>query len=302
MTSVELARYLDHVTRYFTIISLEEAAEILAEKRPPRANSLVLTFDDGYRNNLTQAYPLLQAHQAPMTIYLTTGLIEQRRPMWVDRMDYALLNFSGAEVSATLANTRLSLSGGSREEKAQSFGTFRRQVKAIDCDDQAFNGFIDNLSQQMELANDNRLTDIWESDDWSVLLRWSDIAELDDSRVTFGSHTRHHYRLARIDPAQAFDELCLSKTDIEQYLPGRCDHFAYPEGSYDSEVCRRVREAGYCTGVTTDEGLNCIGDDLFRLKRIGLSAGWGKVELLARSSGLLCYLSGLKKSFSPWRS
>ena len=80
-------------------VSLGDAVEMLAGRKPLVPYSLVLTFDDGYRNNITHALPLLRRNQVPATIYLATGHVEERRPFSFDRLDYALQHAAPADAA-----------------------------------------------------------------------------------------------------------------------------------------------------------------------------------------------------------
>jgi len=82
----EFEDHLKLIKKYCTPISLEEA--ILNKRLPP--NPIILTFDDGYKNNYIYAYPLLRNYRVPVTIFLTTGFIDQSHYMWPDRVEFMI--------------------------------------------------------------------------------------------------------------------------------------------------------------------------------------------------------------------
>ena len=71
-------------------VSLRELASLLEAKHPPRS-PVVVTFDDGYADNLHQALPTLEQFDVPATFFLTTGWLNRQREFWWDELDRLLL-------------------------------------------------------------------------------------------------------------------------------------------------------------------------------------------------------------------
>ncbi len=67
-------RHMAFVSAAYVVLPLEELVERMARGRVPR-NALAITFDDGYRDNLTHAAPVLARHGLPATVFLATGVI-----------------------------------------------------------------------------------------------------------------------------------------------------------------------------------------------------------------------------------
>src|SRR5262245_47950086 len=61
------------LSNYYHFISLEDAVSMLTGRKPVRPYSLVLTFDDGYRNNIKHALPILRRYGVPATFFVATG-------------------------------------------------------------------------------------------------------------------------------------------------------------------------------------------------------------------------------------
>jgi peptidoglycan/xylan/chitin deacetylase (PgdA/CDA1 family) len=101
--------------------------------------------------------------------------------------------------------------------------------------------------------------------------------------VDFQSHTRFHPTLPECDEAECRDELGGSKSELEQLLGTRCEHFAYPYGMYGSREVAILRELGYKSARTTDAGWNGGGSDPYRLKGFDIddqsSTAWLRVQL-----------------------
>ncbi len=288
-------RFMSDLALYYNFVSMDDAVAMIRGEIPPVDRALAITFDDGYRNNLTCALPVLKQRRAPFAVFLTAGLMEQREPMWVDRLDFAIEKYNGAPVQATLANTSLELRGSTRLEKAKSFSRFRHIAKSTNCDDRDFLEVMASTAASIEQQCNQRLADVFESDQWTALLTWEDITRESSDLVSYGSHTMGHVRLARVPPETASAELGESKSLIEERTGRVCDHFAYPDGSFDTSTALLVAQAGYRSGLTSDVGMNQVGDDPFRLKRINVPNQGSSAELLARLSGLNDALSAAKR-------
>ncbi|MBB5407708.1 peptidoglycan/xylan/chitin deacetylase (PgdA/CDA1 family) [Paraburkholderia sp. HC6.4b] len=101
--------------------------------------------------------------------------------------------------------------------------------------------------------------------------------------VDFQSHTRYHPTLTFCDDDECFEELALSKSEVERIVGKPCEHFAYPYGIYGPREVELLKAAGYKTARTTDVGWNDEGSDPFRLKAFDIdddsSVSWFAAQL-----------------------
>ena len=84
-----LARQLEQLRRFSSIVALRPALEALADGRPLPPRAVALTFDDGYRDNLDLAVPLLERLQLPATFFLVPGMLSGEVPMWWEVIAWA---------------------------------------------------------------------------------------------------------------------------------------------------------------------------------------------------------------------
>lgn len=110
----------------------------------------------------------------------------------------------------------------------------------------------------------------------------------------FGGHTRRHPKLPNLSSSEQFYEVKHGKDELEKLVEVPVQHFAYPYGLYSKESIRQVKKAGYESALTVDLGINYVGQDLFRLKRICLDDKMSFNELVVKSSGLWDYLFNRK--------
>ena len=90
--TLEFENQLKYLQRTHKIITLGEMTRIIAEKRALPKKTAVITFDDGYKDNYTNAFPILKKLNIPATIFLTTGYIDNNDLFWWDKVGYILCN------------------------------------------------------------------------------------------------------------------------------------------------------------------------------------------------------------------
>jgi len=246
--------------------------------------SMVFTFDDGYRNSLTHALPILRRYGAPATLFISSGYAGNPRPFWFDRLDYALQHAQVDGKEAGIGNVTVQLDGSSKEALRRSFQQLRREAKKQHMSDMHFLWDIDQLAGRLEIDSDRALSDLKNDDDWSAVLTWEDIEKNCDGDLTIGSHTVDHIRLDRVDKSVALDQLQRSKRDIELHTGKPCEAICYPNGNVAEEVVDLARSCGYTVGLTCVSGLNRIGCNLMTLCRIHLPDNASEAELLFRIS------------------
>jgi peptidoglycan/xylan/chitin deacetylase (PgdA/CDA1 family) len=294
----KLGEYLRILSKRYHFVPLMDAVEMLKGSKPIEPYSMVLTFDEGYGNNVTHALPILRRYNAPATFFVPTGFLDNPRPFWFDRLDYAVqhAHVNGRELKVGSFTTCLDCS--SKEALRKSFIRFIRAAQEQNMSDFKFLQEIHRLTLQLEAESGRSLSDIYAVDRWTAMMTWGQIENLGSDGVTIGSHTVDHVRLGHVDAQTARNQLARSKRDIEQHIDILCQSLAYPNGSFNEETVAIARECGYISGLTTKEGLNKPGDDLMRLRRIGLGINWSTTELSAVVSGLAFTLSRIAKCFS----
>jgi peptidoglycan/xylan/chitin deacetylase (PgdA/CDA1 family) len=220
----------------YKVISMADATDILGTKSMfPEGRGhkyAVVTFDDGFADFHTEAFPLLQRHGFSATVFLPTGFI----------------------------------------------------------------------SDDMSILNGKKC------------LRWSDVSELAESGVRFGSHTVTHPKLRGMPWNQVEVELRESKKSLEDRLGTEVESFSCPYAFPEEDLRFRTRlrtslvKLGYMNGVTTSIGTSTVGDDLIFLKRIPVNSGDDSALFQAKLEGGYDWIHGFQfgfkvlKRFLPWNS
>ncbi len=290
----ELRRALKLLGRHFQFISMDEATAILAGDKAPVDNAAVLTFDDGYLNNFTQALPILREFEVPAVFYIATGLVESREPFWFDRLDYVLQIAASQGATADLAGKSFTFDSTDRQDIADEYARLRAHCKKHFADDEEFARAMSGLALELEQQTGRSIQSVLEGDHWACVVTRQDMRKYaDDDLVVFGGHSVSHSRLGLSTPERIREELAVSKRDIETWTGKPCVHFAYPNGDYCESSAVAVRDAGYHSAVTTDFGFCEAGEDIYTLNRQSIVIKFDDAELLARASGLEEAIMGL---------
>ena len=231
----------------YAIVSLDEAvARIRAGVREP-APFVALSFDDGYRDTTDIALPILERHDAPFTVFVTTGFADRTARMWWVEMEEAIAALPYVRIEA--AGRLFDLPAGTAEEKQAAFEALYWPLRAGD--------EAELLRVAGALADEAGVERIDLVDE--LCLNWSGLRKLGQHPLaTLGAHTLTHPMLAKHPDAVARREIFESKAIIERETGAQVRHFAYPVGDPGSAGVREfvlARQAGFESAVTTRPGM-----------------------------------------------
>lgn len=249
---------MEHLAANFTILPLDDAvAMIKVNDIPP--NAVVLTFDDGYRDNFTYAFPVLKRLSLPATIFLTTGSIGSTMPLWHDRV-FSAFRQTHVPILHAFAPNIPPLPLASLQQRLHA----QRQVLEFlwTLDDGDRDHWIHLLN--LKLRADTTFHP-------GLMLTWDHVRTMQSHGIAFGSHTISHPILSRISNEKAAQEIRLSKEILERELRATITSFAYPNGKkadFHQDTKEIVRDAGYACALTTLFGYNNSRTDPFELHRV----------------------------------
>jgi peptidoglycan/xylan/chitin deacetylase (PgdA/CDA1 family) len=230
-----------HVARCYEPVDLRETKPGARTRRL----RLAFTFDDGWIDTYTVAFPIAQEHAVPLTVFICPGLIDGDTPFWHEQVvgfTRATQPSAGAERAEALIENMKTAEPEQRER------------------------FLAQLREEARKAAGSV-----ESTGIDRTLSWATITEMSRQGVRIGAHTQTHQILTTISQVEARQEIRLSKTAIESALGTDCDTFAYPNGSWSPETRRIVAEAGFELAVTTRRGAWMKGSDRFTIPRSNIS-------------------------------
>jgi peptidoglycan/xylan/chitin deacetylase (PgdA/CDA1 family) len=247
-----------YVARTHTVLPLEELVERMGRGALP-PDGLAITFDDGYRDTLTCAAPILARHRLPATVFLATGLIGTGEISWFDRVALALKATSAATCRMPWGEA---VAIGARAERVRLLDRLLGHFKRVPED--ARHEQMDQLFDSLGAPDQRGLKD--------VMLGWDDVHALRGLGFSIGAHTVTHPILSRVSPERARAEIEGSRDAIVAACGRAPASFAYPNGTaedYTPAVVKIVRDAGFACAVTTRFGLNRAGASPWELQRGG---------------------------------
>jgi peptidoglycan/xylan/chitin deacetylase (PgdA/CDA1 family) len=265
---------IEYLCNHYEMVMLDEIAKFIKSgKRLPR-KAIAITFDDGYSDNFSLAYPILIQYHVPATIFLTTGHISSNNLFWWDKASYILQNTVETRINLEELGT---FSLVSPEEKIRSIKRINEGLKNLT--EEAKNNLIQKLMKVTKTYVPDNLAK-------KLILSWDQIKEMNAAGISFGAHTVNHPILTNISLEQARQEIVASKQEIEEKLKTRVTCFSYPNGNYNSNIREIVKNAGFdCAVAVTPERLLSIKDDFLSLGRIVASENMNILKL--ELSGLL---------------
>jgi peptidoglycan/xylan/chitin deacetylase (PgdA/CDA1 family) len=255
-----------YVCRYYRPIALSELVAAYREGRKPPERSVAVTFDDGFANNHSVAFPILRRHSVPFTVFVTTGLLDTPGAMlWTERAKRALFLHPERSVSWALAGTALTLDLSSPSSRADASKAVLNRLKRLAPADR--NQALEDLERVCGLRPVQE-----EERERYEFLTWAQAREMASAGVEIGSHTVNHPILTTLDAATLRDELVESKRRVETALGRACVSFAYPNGSpadFGPREKAALRAHGYACGLSLNGSLNDT-PDLYEIDRINV--------------------------------
>lgn len=269
---------MEMLRRHFRPLHLGEALRCLDENRPLPPRAVAVTFDDGHRDNYTNAFPVLRRVGVPATIFLSTGYMDQEETFWFDELAFRLHRTPRRELGLRTLGLRLALGNAAQRRRATQDVLAR--LKAVPN--------TERLAALRELAAESGV-DGTGSDARSRPLTWQQVREMQDGGVEFGSHTVSHPILSRLRDDELRAELSSSKQELERRLGRQVECLAYPVGgetAYDERVVNVARECGYRMALTYVSGVNrWPPGDRYRLRRLHVE----RYTTRARFTGMLAF-------------
>jgi peptidoglycan/xylan/chitin deacetylase (PgdA/CDA1 family) len=259
MTDVTFERLLEDLQRRFQVVSLET---LLREESSDLDNQkpwCVMTFDDGWGDTYTRAYPSLRKFGVPATVFIASGSIENRGGFWVERLNKAWkVSSSRARIESVLGGL-VDINPG-QLEKLENIVEWLKRMPMEKRD-----ALLIQLLPSEESNGD--------ASDVDSMMTWKQVIEISRNGVEIGAHTVSHPLLTFEDPATVEHELRASKQTLEQKVGKNVRSFAYPNGDCDERVRRCVEQAGYECAFTTRPGWYNRRQDCYSIRRILLHEG-----------------------------
>jgi len=267
LTPERFEEHLRYYKRHYSVLPLDKAVALLVAGKNLPPYTLCITFDDGYANNYTYAFPLLRQYDLPATFFLTSDFVLRNVPLWVDRLEYSIN--MGTCCSAV-------------HEKVREDDRERARLKRLPHDERMRE--LEALEERCGIRLDSFEGD---ASVYAPLTR-EQIGEMRASGMMMGAHTESHPILGGVDPKTAEREILGSKEKLAATCGTISSVFAYPNGQpgdQDETIAKIVKQSGFIAAVTTVPGFNAAETDPYMLNRMSLDQDDDHARLVVSLSG-----------------
>lgn len=257
--------HMSFLARHFRALTLSQFKQELAASSF-RGRACLVTFDDGWLDNLEHALPTLRKHDMPAVVFVATGYIGTGDTFWQERLTRLLCVAAAHPGRATDLLREAGLDRVAHANPDQVRRRAREFVTTLKSREPA-------AALQMIERLQAALNDIGEALDPDVdrFMTWDDLHELRRSGlVTIGSHARSHSRLTTLGYKRARAELEASSRDLAEHGLTDVTACAYPNGDVNDPVEAAATDAGFELGFGTKPGLVAHSSEAMHLRRINI--------------------------------
>lgn len=275
----EFDRQMEFVSRHYNCLSLPEAVSLLRQGKLPR-RTVIVTFDDGYLDNLTVALPILRAHGVPATIYVATGIVDNSARLWWHELEEIIRDADALEID--WKGKRWLVRIEDRLKKRDCYERFNRRLKRMSPSEQRrFLAMIQKRPARRQSFE-------------NLVLNRDGVRQLaNDPLITIGAHTHSHPVLSSLPEDRVRQEIDTSRQMLELWIGQPVRHLAYPFGARHQVGRREFRmagEMGFDSATTTRLGHlhRFHARRRFALPRIAVGFGDNLTRFRFKLSGLEC--------------
>ncbi len=257
-------KQIRYLKQHYNVISLSDAVDLIQSGEKLSEDVVVITFDDGYKDNYTNAFPIIKKYNIPVTIFLAAGLIGSKRNLWFGNITEMLTGTTKNSIDLEIFGLgKYPIDRLKQKEKA--IITIIKYAKKLRKEE--IQSLIKCISEKLEINYSES----------EQMLSWDEIIEMKKNGVSFGTHTMTHTILTNISLKESEYEIVESKRLIEERLKAKVSFLSYPNGSaadFNKEIIKILKDNGFSCACTLVSGAN--NTDLFALKRRCMTVGVSK--------------------------
>lgn len=245
----EFEKQMAYLAKYCNVISISDI--IAGRNISKRKKNLIITFDDGYRNNYLNAFPILLRYKLPALFSLPTAFVTSQQPLWNDVIEYAVATTNKQLVHIKWYGLGFDFRLVTISEKIAFYKWIF--AKCIEIRQEERELFIANILQELNVSNDNN--ELLSDSDYAPLTTKQINIMLESGMIEFASHSVNHFLLSNVNEEVLKSELLNSKLAIERITGVPCKYFTIPGGAYDESVKNEILlnyEKAFSSELTED--------------------------------------------------
>lgn len=263
-------RQMRIVSRALRPMDARDFLERLEARRPFESGSCLVTFDDGWIDTCSEAWPVMGRYNVPALVFLPTRFVGSTARFWQERLS-ALVYDAWEEANR---------SPDRRPQIAAVLGQYGLE-RVLDCNPAAVRRRVldsvsalkrERVDPEAIMAEISALLPDRPDGHPSLdtFMTWEDVRRMAAEGVSFGAHSHTHRLLTTLPEPELGDEVRVSRARMSEELGGEVPTFSYPNGNWNGGVVEAVRRGGFRVAFTTDRGTVGAGADLFTVRRINI--------------------------------
>jgi len=215
-------KHIKEIKSKYKICSMDEFVRNL--KKKTNEFMVAITFDDGYKDNLYQALPILTKYEVPASIYVTTRFLNQEVDMWWYELGEIIQNRT--EINFQYQEKEFNFFTDNKKRKFLAYQNLMKLFKSLKIDTQ--NELMEKITNTKKRKNYSH-----------ICLNSEEILMLEKNPlITIGSHGHNHQNLKILSKDEVKYEITKSLEVLENLINRKVKHFAYPFGGKDQVSTR----------------------------------------------------------------
>lgn len=241
-------QHLAYLARECNVVPLDQLVEMIDKRLPIPLRTVAITFDDGWADNYSNAFPLLKEFRLPATIFLITSYIGSNGLLWTDKITFAITALAKQHEYLPAAMSRLVQTPGINPVLAETIRTLleppagQTPVNKTDTIEELI-AALKSDPVQRDVIKSTLVTLAQEFAGLKIerrFLNWNEVSEMAGMRIGFAGHTHTHKKLTELSPVQISDELEHSHQAFRDHALSPQPVFCYPEGALNFETQKQL--------------------------------------------------------------
>ncbi len=260
-----------HISSKYEVVLFEDLIRDETKLHSGKSYATIM-FDDGYKDNIEFAAPILKKYDIKASFYVVTDCINKNVPTWTHTLEHS---FQKTEI----ANLSIDFDFLPSEYHVKNLPTQEARVNYA----KKLKPFLKKLPSNQRSLVLNRIAETYvDCSTPKIMMNWEDLKALKEQGHYIGSHTVSHNMLGTMSNEEEIQyELSESAKEIELHLGHFPKTISYPIGSYDDRVKRLSKKVGYASGLAVHQDLyDPKKQDKFEIRRIELyNEPWWKTKM-----------------------
>lgn len=244
----------------FNVVTMELVIDAIKGKTTLPEKALLLTFDDGYVDNYTFAYPILEEYGVQGSFFIPGKTFATHQLLDVNKIHYIL---ASADINMLVEDVKKEMEyyRGREYDYASTDELFNEYAVANRFDEKEI-VFVKRMLQtvlpeKLRITISSNLFEKYvgvteEQLAYELYMTEEQIRTMKRHGMFIGVHGYDHYWLGQLPPEQMKKDISMALDAMDEFIDRKCWVMNYPYGSYNSDVLKYVKEQGACMGLTTE--------------------------------------------------